>query len=161
MLVLGGADHHAVGARNQIHRAAVHAGPDHPLRHRHTSGPPPQPQHLALHRPDRQIRQKRGRINPIGDHHGVHPRAGLVESRYRSGPLHSEPVAVRLECPDKPAIVDREFVGRLETVPDTLGQKRFEIPGCSGQLHRMPLCGQPLPDRPQVGGVGPIDCDDQ
>ena len=59
VLVLGGADHHAVGARHQVHLPAVHAGADHPLRHRHTAPPPAQPQHLTLDRAHRQARPQR------------------------------------------------------------------------------------------------------
>ena len=107
VLVLGRADHHAVGARHQVHLAAVHPGADHALRHRHTAASPAQPQHLALHRADRQPGPQRGRVDAVGDHHGVGPRFRQVCHRRR--PLHAESFAVRGQRLDDGPVVDGEF----------------------------------------------------
>ena len=89
VLVLGGADDHPVGARHQIHLAAVHAGADHALRHRHTAAPPAQPQHLALDRSDRQPGPQRGRVDAVGDDDGV--GVACVVERSVTGGAHCTP----------------------------------------------------------------------
>ncbi len=62
---------------------------------------------------------------------------------------------------DQLAVVHRQFVGGHESVPNTLGQKGFDVPGGGGHGHRMALRGQPVGDGAQVGGIGAVHRDDQ
>ena len=120
VFVLGGADHHPVNPRHQIHLAAVHAGADHPLRHRR------QPRRQR----SRSTSPFTGRIGSPGHNAGASmPLAMTVKSGpsapavrevcHRRCPLNAESLAVRRQRLDNGPVVDGEFVFGDESVPDS------------------------------------------
>ncbi len=157
VLVLGGADDHAVMPGHEVHLTAVYARADHALRHRHTSAAPPQPKHLALHRTDWQAGPQRRRVDAVRDHHRVRTSLRQFADLWR--PLHPEALTVGRECVDDRSIVHRQFGFGAEAVPDALCEQRLEIAHSRSGRHRIALRGQPFGDGLQVGGVGPIDGD--
>ena len=87
--------------------------------------------------------------------------ARVLEPLDGARPTDTEPFTIGFESLDQLAVVHRQFVGGQEAVPNTLGQKGFDIPGGGGDGHRMTLGGQPVPDGAQVSGVGAVHRDDQ
>ena len=159
VLVLGRADHHAVGAWHHINLTSMHPSPNYSLRQRHTPLPPTQPQHFTLHRPNRQTRPQGRGIDSVGDH----DRVGMhrVQIGNRPVPVDAQLFARRRQPVEQHAVVHRELGGRPEPMPNALRQHRFHIAHRRFPDHWMPLRGQPVGDRAQVGDVGTVDRDHQ
>ena len=91
--------------------------------------PPPQPQHLALDRPDLQTGPQRGRVDTVGDHHGVDAVASVLDPLDGARPANTELLAMGFQRLDELAVVHRQFVGSHGIRAEYLGPEGVRCPG--------------------------------